>query len=51
MRKTLSRKLYMRNMTADQITTINCWLFGSAILGTLTAREMTAKERIPSRQG
>jgi len=48
MRKTLSRKLYMTNSTPDQIMTINCWLFGSAILGTLTAREMAANERIPS---
>lgn len=50
MRKTLSRKLYMRNITAVQTTTINFWLLGSAILGTLTAREMVAKERIPSRR-
>lgn len=48
MRKTLSKKLYMRNITADQIKTIIDWLFGSAILGTFTAREMAAKERTPS---
>lgn len=49
MRKTLSRKLYMTNRTAHQTTTINFCVLGLAILGTLRAREMVAKERMPSR--
>jgi hypothetical protein len=50
MRKTLRRKLYMTKRTPDQIKTINCWVFGSLILGTLTASEIAAKERTPSSQ-
>jgi hypothetical protein len=47
-RKTLRRKLYMRNITPDQTKTNNCWLLGSAMRGTLTAREMAANDRTPS---
>lgn len=44
----LRRKLYTTKSTPLQAQTAIVWDLGSAILGTLTAKEMTAKERIPS---
>lgn len=35
-------------MIPPQIITAICWVFGSAILGTLSARDIVAKERRPS---
>ena len=46
--KTLSRKLYIRKMTAPQTRTATCWDLGSAMRGTLSAREMVAKDKSPS---
>jgi hypothetical protein len=46
--KTLRRKEYMPRRTAPQTNTAICCLRASAILGTLRARLMVAKERMPS---
>jgi hypothetical protein len=46
--KTLKRKEYMPRTTAPQTKTAICCLRASAILGTLRARLMVAKERMPS---
>lgn len=46
--KTLRRKLYMASMTPPQTMIMMLWIFGSAVLGTLRAREMVAKARMPS---
>lgn len=40
----------MTSMTALQRKTVNCCVFGSAILGDFKAREIAAKDRIPSVQ-
>jgi hypothetical protein len=46
--KTLSKKLYMTNITPPQMRTATCCVLGSAIRGTLRASEMVAKDRRPS---
>ena len=46
--KTLRRKEYMPKRTAPQTRTAICCLRASAILGTLRARLIVAKERMPS---
>jgi hypothetical protein len=46
---TLRRKEYIPRRTAPQRKTASCCLRESAMRGTLRARLMVAKERIPSR--
>lgn len=48
MRKTLSKKLYITKSTPAQAKTATCWALGSAIRGTLTAKDIAVKERTPS---
>ena len=46
--KTLRRKLYIRKRMPLQTTTAVCWALGFAMRGTFRAREMAAKDRMPS---
>jgi hypothetical protein len=47
----LRRKLYIKKRTADQARTATDCVLGSAMRGTLSAREIVAKDRIPSEFG
>ncbi len=48
-RKMLSKRLYVTSMMPPQTKTANCCCFGSTIRGALTASEMAAKDKTPSR--